>query len=810
MNSTYSLWQLLKDNNIEIPIIQRDYAQGRIGKEELRRNFLTYLKESLCNNKPVQLDFVYGATSHGNDITPIDGQQRLTTLWLIHWYIAYMADKIRVNEAEKDQDNEVVNRLRHFTYQTRDSSRDFCRSLSTFSTKSSNGKLVSQFIEDQCWFSTYWKQDPTIQSMLRMISGSTDKNGNSLNDGIEQIFADCDFNIVCDRLTGNACPITFYYLDLVGLKRSDDLYLKMNARGEQLTDFENFKADLTEYLTDKAEAVKNNVELSDKRYTQLVDIQNGFPIKLDRDWARLFWNGNHGDEAYMAFINRFFLNCIILEKEKTEVDSQLKYKYTGSSFEADAKQNNVYFDYFYGRSPKGYIGEFCIDDSKIGYSDFSIMKYSNGNLPIETLEFLKKTLDGYLSFLRITGLSDIKEIIKSAWGTEFLYIPEYDDNKITTNYKNDEIHQVKTISQNGRVLFYAICRFMAQVEGQGKDVLRKSFEQWMRIVWNLISDTRMRSITAMVNQLQLIDNLSSGAMNIYTFLQNVPIEEFSDNDEGSTILKERLDEERIKAQKICEGQNWEERFKKYERNDLNRGSIRFLFTGANGEPDWDLYDKKAQSFKWDEVEKPDKNHLKSLVAHCSSWDEMKAIEYDFRRVTWIKNLTNHALYAAVHHYLLQESRPFEDKNQLHCLVYKDLTNSNILSNLYYGDSIVNGCRLRDDKYNLIALFPDGAKSEIKKYVLGNKRNDTLADLIDKHGYTCSQRISNLNFFWGWDVRFSDSDGVMYLWRMEWNKNADKWLPKLYSVNEQNTIIPEDDDLIRNKLTELRKTFGIEQ
>ena len=51
---------------------------------------------------------------------------------------------------------------------------------------------------------------------------------------------------------------------------------------------------------------------------------------------------------------------------------------------------------------------------------------------------------------------------------------------------------------------------------------------------------------------------------------------------------------------------------------------------------------------------------------------------------------------------------------------------------------------------------------------------------------------------------------MYLWRMEWNKNADKWLPKLYSVNEQNTIIPEDNDLIRNKLTELRKTFGIEQ
>ena len=30
----FSFFQLLKEQKIEIPIIQRDYAQGRVGKEE--------------------------------------------------------------------------------------------------------------------------------------------------------------------------------------------------------------------------------------------------------------------------------------------------------------------------------------------------------------------------------------------------------------------------------------------------------------------------------------------------------------------------------------------------------------------------------------------------------------------------------------------------------------------------------------------------------------------------------------------------------------------------------------------------------
>ena len=82
-----SFSQLLKENRIEIPIIQRDYAQGREDKEEIRTNFLNALYQSIKENKSIKLDFIYGSNIE-NAFQPLDGQQRLTTLFLLHWYAA--------------------------------------------------------------------------------------------------------------------------------------------------------------------------------------------------------------------------------------------------------------------------------------------------------------------------------------------------------------------------------------------------------------------------------------------------------------------------------------------------------------------------------------------------------------------------------------------------------------------------------------------------------------------------------------------------------------------------------------------------
>jgi len=115
----FTFWQFIQSHKyIQIPIIQRDYAQGRDSKEKIRMNFLNALIKAFTD-EPIELDFVYGITEN-KSFEPLDGQQRLTTLFLLHWYIATKEKK--VNETIKTE-------LKKFTYKTRFSSHDFCNSL---------------------------------------------------------------------------------------------------------------------------------------------------------------------------------------------------------------------------------------------------------------------------------------------------------------------------------------------------------------------------------------------------------------------------------------------------------------------------------------------------------------------------------------------------------------------------------------------------------------------------------------------------------------------------------------------------------
>lgn len=120
---------------IEIPMLQRDYAQGRpkeIGSNQLNdkgRNFLDYLFEHLsAHDGIINLDLIYGSIEKRNPnsdeetFIPLDGQQRLTTLWLLYWYIHI--DK-HVGRLEKSL-HILLNLLRRFSYATRASARDFC------------------------------------------------------------------------------------------------------------------------------------------------------------------------------------------------------------------------------------------------------------------------------------------------------------------------------------------------------------------------------------------------------------------------------------------------------------------------------------------------------------------------------------------------------------------------------------------------------------------------------------------------------------------------------------------------------------
>ena len=91
-----SFIQLIEKYNVVVPVIQRDYAQGRTTEKptEVRKGFVSNLISYLQapEGEIHDLDFVYG-TVVDNEFIPLDGQQRLTTLFMLHLYVASKSDK---------------------------------------------------------------------------------------------------------------------------------------------------------------------------------------------------------------------------------------------------------------------------------------------------------------------------------------------------------------------------------------------------------------------------------------------------------------------------------------------------------------------------------------------------------------------------------------------------------------------------------------------------------------------------------------------------------------------------------------------
>lgn len=269
--------------HIEIPMIQRDYAQGRpdANTTRIREAFLGVLRQAVIDNQPVGLDFIYGEIEDGR-LVPLDGQQRLTTLFLLHWYLA----------ARSGIPQEECRFLAEFTYRTRFSARHFCEQLVNerppfpLPSIGKAGKAsLSSWLTDQPWYAGAWKHDPTIQSMLV-----------ALND-LHARFADDD-QATCrtawERLVDEERPvITFDFLSVEDMGLTDELYIKMNSRGKPLTPFEHFKADFEKTLG-----------------ATPGDARADFARNIDQDWSDLLWplrDSGTNKESEDAIIDDEFL-----------------------------------------------------------------------------------------------------------------------------------------------------------------------------------------------------------------------------------------------------------------------------------------------------------------------------------------------------------------------------------------------------------------------------------------------------------------------------------------------------------------------
>lgn len=233
----------LKERKIVVPVIQRDYAQGRdnVQAENIRKAFVRRLTEAAWGNA-LNLDLVYMAAQENGaeqQWIPVDGQQRLTTLFLFHLYHLKNVDG-----------------LKQFSYKVRRTSAEFCEKIVTQrSDWRKKDERPSELIRDQAWFLAAWERDPTIMGMLRTL------------DAIHEERKPEDFP--SDDWSKN---ITFWVYETK--EDADDEYHKLNDRGKLLTPFENLKA----YIDQKFSEMTEDDETRE------------WKKNVDGDWMDTLWS----------------------------------------------------------------------------------------------------------------------------------------------------------------------------------------------------------------------------------------------------------------------------------------------------------------------------------------------------------------------------------------------------------------------------------------------------------------------------------------------------------------------------------------
>lgn len=824
-NNKITFWEYLHRNKVVIPIIQRDYAQGRSDKSALRKNFLASLKQALDGKLPngqreLKLDFIYGSVEH-NVLLPLDGQQRITTLWLMHWYIALKAGKLA----------EAGERLSRFTYETRRSSREFCNQMcnpENFADIDENTDLYG-YVTNQTWFSSSWFQDPTITSMLRMISGTMidvkklDKKkqneakiANAVVDGLEKIFKGTTsdkFNLYWNSLISDNPPFYFYQLPLHEFGLTDDLYVKMNARGKQLTPFENFKADLIGYIRQRAREKEEGKDLnkpdSDKDWASLLDPRKGIPIKLDTEWTDIFWKfrskNNTIDEIFFSFMNRVFWEEFISLRRpyanENDENDEISVK--------DLEENESY--------------RFLTADDITDYHDLAPYRFYKNEIPFTLFENLSIVLD------RLKEIGNMPGMPRNV-GDQFFFIPVY----LSDPKKSESISK---LTQPHRVIFHAVYRYL--LEGAFDEI---SFKRWMRVVCNLTSGKSLggewdryiiRTTATMLSAISIVSGLDSHK--VYESLKlKVP-------QKSKKEIPSRLLEEIVKAHQILDGhgnirvygysgdpnseiefETWEDAIICAENYSCFNGSIVFLFRDADGEVDWNDFDDKFSAvrryFKKEvsengssDILKPDYKDsaslLKALISRFSNDNFWKVIwwrkHYLFNNseMSWRHYLYNDEITKPIHEFLMEGATivTMEDSSDRAQHMLYLLSNTGLLD---YAIKKFNNSYIRT-YHGHDAIYPSatGVFLDVPVRDVFLQRDDM--EILNGEFVPGSNLIygTNIKFAYGANIYCWCSDNNIYLMDSD---NSDEYATVSINGEDKNIFVDTGGKDVAGLIEELKK------
>ena len=233
----YSLADLFGgDTKIIIPDLQRDYCWGNYAvtdrksskTKELVSDFVKNIVELFeeKSDSSLTMGLIYGYEQPHNHIQICDGQQRLTTLFLILGYInikcSGVYDDYIISKQERKDDYEP-----HLQYAIRESTLYFLSDLSRNVFIERNTEVTD--IKLSNWYFAEYDNDASIQSMIAALQI------------IDNVFNSLEFNCFLELGKFVLNNLRVLYYDMENRSRGEETYVIINTTGEPLSPTENIK-----------------------------------------------------------------------------------------------------------------------------------------------------------------------------------------------------------------------------------------------------------------------------------------------------------------------------------------------------------------------------------------------------------------------------------------------------------------------------------------------------------------------------------------------------------------------------------------
>jgi len=284
----YSIQNLFSDNRkIVIPDMQREYCwsdkrHGEDGKTEIVSSFLDSLHD-YSQGGSLQLGLIYAYENPENFVYLCDGQQRLTTIYLLLGMLYRrlpdneVLRRILVSEYEEEDDFEP-----RLQYAIRESTLYFLRDLAKNYFIEREDCPPSKISTISDWFYKDYLADPTIQNVLSALERIEKK----LNDFFPADRVDNKVVQIGDFADFIANKLKVFYFDMRNRKYGEEQFVVINTTGKSLTFSEIIKPFLLGKL--EGEILENESNKWEK-------------------WEKYFWdnrtkNEHEADKGMQSFL----------------------------------------------------------------------------------------------------------------------------------------------------------------------------------------------------------------------------------------------------------------------------------------------------------------------------------------------------------------------------------------------------------------------------------------------------------------------------------------------------------------------------